>query len=38
VPRCSYINTDFFGDDIGDGKGLTASSALVLDPVEAMEI
>lgn len=28
LPRCSYINTDFFGDDVGDGKGLTAASAL----------
>ena len=26
LPRCSYINTDFFGDDVGDGRGLTAAS------------
>lgn len=26
LPRCSYINTDFFGDDVGDGRGLVARS------------
>jgi len=26
LPRCSYVNTDFDGDDVGDGRGLTAAS------------
>ena len=26
LPRCSYINTDFRGDDVGDGRGLTTGS------------
>ena len=27
LPKCSYINTDFDGDDVGDGRGLTTGSA-----------
>jgi hypothetical protein len=27
LPRCTYINTDIYGDDVGDGKGLSAGSA-----------
>lgn len=26
LPLCSYINTDFAGDDVGDGRGLTTGS------------
>lgn len=26
LPKCSYINTDFEGNDVGDGRGLTAGS------------
>merc|ERR1712141_357485 len=28
LPRCSYINTDFVGDDVGDGKGISTGSAI----------
>ena len=27
LPRCSYWNTELRGDDVGDGRGLTAGSA-----------
>ena len=27
LPKCSYWNTEFRGDDVGDGRGLTAGSA-----------
>ncbi len=26
LPKCAYINTDFDGDDVGDGRGLVAES------------
>ena len=26
LPRCSYFDTDFFGNDVGDGRGLTTGS------------
>lgn len=26
LPRCSYFDTDFLGNDVGDGRGLTAGS------------
>ena len=26
LPKCAYINTDFDGDDVGDGRGLVAAS------------
>ena len=28
INRCSYINTDFVGDDVGDGKGISTGSAI----------
>lgn len=28
IPRCSYVNTDFLGDDVGDGKGISTGSAI----------
>ena len=28
LPRCSYINTDFLGDDVGDGKGISTGGAI----------
>jgi hypothetical protein len=27
LPRCSYVDTDFFGDDVGDGRGISTGSA-----------
>lgn len=27
LPRCTYVNTDFYGDDVGDGKGISSGSA-----------
>ena len=27
LPRCTYVNTDFYGDDVGDGRGISAGSA-----------
>ena len=27
LPRCTYVNTDFYGDDVGDGKGISTGSA-----------
>ncbi len=26
LPKCSYLDTDFFGNDVGDGRGLTTGS------------
>ena len=26
LPRCSYFATDFYGNDVGDGRGLTTGS------------
>ena len=26
LPRCSYFDSDFFGNDVGDGRGLTTAS------------
>ena len=23
LPRCTYLNTDIYGDDVGDGKGIS---------------
>ena len=27
LPRCTYLNTDLYGDDVGDGKGISTGSA-----------
>ena len=27
LPRCTYLNTDIYGDDVGDGKGISTGSA-----------
>jgi len=27
LPRCSYLNTDLYGEDVGDGKGISSGSA-----------
>lgn len=27
LPRCTYLNTDLYGEDVGDGKGISTGSA-----------
>ena len=29
LPRCTYLNTDIYGDDVGDGKGISTGTVFM---------